>query len=132
MKKRLSLFMAILVLLSVVLAAPLSGGAYSEDAEKITVYFENNWLWTDVFYHTWGSSLTDTNTNWGGGIPQKVGTSVNGYDVYKAVVGSDAMGVIFAGTRMTVPTRRTRPPILKSPIFLRVPATLCSGKTATP
>ncbi len=99
MKKRLSLFTAILVLLSVMLAAPVSGGAYSEDAEKITVYFENNWLWTDVFYHTWGSSLTDTNTNWGGGIPQKVGTSVNGYDVYKAVVGSDAMGVIFAGTK---------------------------------
>ena len=59
MKRRLSLFLAILMLISVICVAPVSVRA--EDAQKINVYFENNWLWSNVFYHSWGCSL-DTNT----------------------------------------------------------------------
>lgn len=98
MKRRLSLFLAILILISVMCTAPVSVSAEDTEPQEISVYFENNRLWSNVFYHTWGSSL-DLNTNWGNGVVAKVGKSVNGYDVYKAVVGSDAMGVIFAGIK---------------------------------
>lgn len=98
MKRKISLFLAILMLVSLMCTAPVTVGAEDTEAQEISVYFENNWLWADVFYHSWGSSL-DTNTNWGSGQVEKVGTSVNGYEVYRAVVGSDAMGVIFAGIR---------------------------------
>lgn len=98
MKRRMSLLLAILMIVGVMCAAPVSVSANDEQAREISVYFENNWNWTGVFCHSWGSSL-DTNTNWGSGVVEKVGKSVNGYDVYKAVVGSDAMGVIFAGIK---------------------------------
>ena len=53
MKKILSFLLTMLMLVSVLMAAPVSAGA---EESTITVYFENNWLWSDVFYHTWGSS----------------------------------------------------------------------------
>ncbi len=95
MKKILSILLTMLMLVSVVAIAPVSTSA--ADAQEISVYFENNWLWTDVFVHTWGSSV-GPNTVWGKGTVELVGTSEEGFEVYKATIGSDATGVIFAGT----------------------------------
>lgn len=96
MKRILSVALAVLMLVGIMCVAPVSASA--EDTQLITVYFENNWLWSDVFYHSWGSAL-DTNTAWGEGAPELVGTSVDGYEVYKTVIGSDSAGVLFAGTK---------------------------------
>lgn len=95
MKKILSILLTMLMLVSVVAIAPVSTSA--ADAQEISVYFENNCLWTDVFVHTWGSSV-GPNTVWGKGTVELVGTSEEGFEVYKATIGSDATGVIFAGT----------------------------------
>ena len=96
MKKILSILLTMLMLVSVFCIAPVSVSA--ADAQEITVYFENNWLWSDVFVHTWGSSVVP-DTDWSKGAVELVGTSVSGYEVYKATVGSDATGIIFAGTK---------------------------------
>lgn len=79
MKKILSILLAMLMLVSVLLVAPVSVGA--AESTPITVYFENNWLWSDVFYHTWGSSYYP-DTEWEKGEVKLVGTSVNGHEVY--------------------------------------------------
>ena len=93
MKRKLSFFLAVLMLVAVMCCAPLS---VSAEAKLITVYFENNWIWKDVFFHSWGSSL-GTNTDWGKGKVELIGKAENGHEVYKAVIGSDATGIIFAG-----------------------------------
>lgn len=114
MKKILSITLAMLMLLSVFMAAPLSAGA--ADAHKISVYFENNWLWSDVFVHTWGSSVV-ADTGWGAGEVELVGTSVNGNEVYKATIGSDATGVIFAGTKDDGSGNTDQTPDIKSGFY---------------
>lgn len=96
MKKILSILLAMLMLVSVLLVAPVSVGA--AESTPITVYFENNWLWSDVFYHTWGSSYYP-DTEWEKGEVKLVGTSVNGHEVYKATMGIDATGILFAGLK---------------------------------
>ena len=63
----------------------------------ITVYFENNWKWTDVFYYSWGSAYAE-NTTWGNGPVEYVATNEFGNDIYKAIVAADA-NILFAGTK---------------------------------
>ncbi|MBQ9742495.1 MAG: starch-binding protein [Ruminococcus sp.] len=96
MKRILSFVLTMLMLVGVLTIAPVSVGA--AEAQEISVYFENNWLWSDVFVYTWGSSVVP-DTQWEQGEVMLVGTSEMGNEVYKATIGSDATGVIFAGTK---------------------------------
>ncbi len=61
----------------------------------VTVYFQNNWLWTDVKVHYWGSSPS---TEWPGVSIEKVDTYEE-YDIYKAVLPAGTTGVIFNGIK---------------------------------
>lgn len=63
---------------------------------KKTVYFVNNWNWTDVSVHYWGAEGTD----WPGAsmtlLDEK---SADGYDVYSYVLPAGTTGIIFNGTK---------------------------------
>ena len=79
-------------------------GDEPEEKTTMTVYFQNNWLWTDVNAYYWGST-TNTNPGWPGVAMTKVenpvaGYSDNGtYEVYSVEVPLDAVGLIINGVK---------------------------------
>ncbi len=60
-----------------------------------TVYFMNNWMWTDVKVYYWGSTSSNS-AEWPGDTPVLAGNNGT-YDVYSATVPSDIIGIIFNG-----------------------------------
>ena len=76
---------------------PDSGETPSEpsDVETVTIYFVNNWLWTEVNCHYWGAASI-SETAWPGVAMTKVGTS-DQYDVYAVEVPADVAGLLFNG-----------------------------------
>ncbi|MBR0446466.1 MAG: starch-binding protein [Oscillospiraceae bacterium] len=79
-------------------------GDEPEEKTTMTVYFQNNWMWTDVNAYYWGST-TNTNPGWPGVAMTKVenpvaGYSDNGtYEVYSVEVPLDATGLIINGVK---------------------------------
>ena len=67
------------------------------EPETITVYFQNNWKWTDVKVYYWGST-TGTNPEWPGVAMEVVGQD-GGCDVYAAEIPADVTGLIINGTK---------------------------------
>lgn len=63
-----------------------------------TVYFENNWNWSNPKIYYWGSEM-GSNPNWDGiSLTETVGKTDAGYTVYKIEVPSDIDGMLFNGT----------------------------------
>lgn len=67
-----------------------------EDDGKTTIYFENNWLWTDVCCYYWGSA--EASPEWPG-APMTVVGSANGHEVYSFDLPSDVTGLIINGIK---------------------------------
>ncbi len=91
MKRLVSFVLVMVMVLSLFTIVPFSASA----ADTKTVYFQNNWMWTDVKVYYWGSSSTNSAT-WPGDTPQLVGND-GVYDVYAATVPTDIAGIIFNG-----------------------------------
>ncbi len=91
MKRLVSFVLVMVMVLSIFTIVPFSASA----ADTKTVYFQNNWMWTDVKVYYWGSSSTNS-AGWPGDTPQLVGND-GVYDVYAATVPTDVAGVIFNG-----------------------------------
>ena len=88
MKKLIALVIVAVMLLSMMPMVTLA-------AETKTVYFENNWLWTDVKIHYWGGSES---TQWSGVPMTKSGTR-NGHDVYSYTLPAGTTGIVFNGIK---------------------------------
>ncbi len=66
----------------------------AEHSNYKTIYFQNNWKWTNVKIYIWNSKLdTSYNNAWPGKAMEKVGNDGT-YDIYKAVVPNDAYFII--------------------------------------
>lgn len=77
---------------------PVAGDDPEEpDGEFITVYFQNNWLWTDVCCYYEGSAYSEC-SSWPG-ISMDFFDNDGNYDVYSAVVPADASFIIFNGIK---------------------------------
>ena len=83
-----SLALALILVLSMI---PVSAQA----ANTKTVYFQNNWLWTDVSIHYWGGS---SSTEWPG-VKMTLVENDGTYDIYKAEVPADSTGIQFNGIK---------------------------------
>ena len=68
-----------------------------DPSTTITVYFENNWNWTEVRVHYWGSSAK-ADTTWPGVAPTKIG-SKNGKELYEIVIPADVAGIVISGLK---------------------------------
>lgn len=66
-----------------------------EEKTTFTVYFENNWLWSDVCVYYWG---VDGFPSWPGVAMNKVDT-VNGHDLYSYEVPLGVTGMIINGVK---------------------------------
>ena len=73
------------------------GGSGNGEAttEAITVFFQNNWLWTNVSCHYWGDGIE---TPWPGAPMTKVG-GADGYDVYSIEIPAGVTGFLFTGIK---------------------------------
>ena len=68
--------------------------------ETITVYFENNWLWTDVRGYYWigeGDNKVENET-WPGAALTVVGT-LDGHDVYAITIPANVAGLVISGIK---------------------------------
>ncbi len=65
------------------------------EVETMTVYFQNNWMWTDVNAYFWGSATTNS-AEWPGDVAKVYGNDGN-YDIYAVTVPADIIGLIFNG-----------------------------------
>ncbi len=105
-KRGLSLFLTVLLVFSLFTVGITSASAADVDvaptgADTMTIYFQNNWQWTDVNIYYWGSS--GTNPAWPGNsmdVYEDDKVFENGtFDVYKYEVPTDITGMIFNGIK---------------------------------
>ncbi len=67
--------------------------APADEVGYVTVYFQNNWLWSDVSIYIWNSSITEANNTWPGVAMELYGNDGT-YDVYSAVIPEDCEFII--------------------------------------
>lgn len=108
-KRSLAILLAMLTIMSVGLTSVIAlnldmaqTAGYVDLAEtgatKARVYFENNWLWTEVKVYWWGSSTTE-NPSWRGYAMNDTGDNYDNHDVYYYDVPTDATAIIFSGIK---------------------------------
>ena len=81
--------------------------------ETVTIYFRNDWMWTDISVHYWGSA-TAADTSWPGAAMTFVET-LNGLDIYKAEIPADVEGFLFNGLKDDGSGNRDQSPNLTAP-----------------
>ncbi len=100
MKNNTRKILLALLLVFTMLMSLTAVSAFAEEAEddgKITVYFQNNWLWTEVSCHYFGSA-TEADTTWPGAAMTQVGTQEE-YQVYALDIPADVTGIVFTGVK---------------------------------
>ena len=92
MKRLVSLLLAVIMVMSVFAIVPVTANA----ADTTTVYFQNNWMWTDVNVYYWFNGGAQNNGAWPGQPAQKFGNDGT-YDIYSVTLPTGVEGVIFNG-----------------------------------
>ena len=90
------------------------GTEISTGPEMITIYFRNDWLWTNVSVHYFGSP-TVADTAWPGMKMDKVDNDGT-YDIYAAEIPADVEGIVFTGNKDTDPNALDQSPDIKTGI----------------
>ena len=110
----LALLLVFTMLMSLAVVSSFAEEAPAEDDGKVTVYFQNNWLWTDVRCHYWGSA-TVAETSWPGESMTEVGEQ-DDYKVFSIDVPADATGIIISGVKNDGSGNRDQTPDIKTGI----------------
>ena len=88
--------------------------ACNETRGTVVIYFENNWLWTDVHFYFWNDSTNGIGGTWPGVKAEKVDTKKNDHDVYFVELPADATGFIINGVKNDGSGKRNQTPDIKS------------------
>ena len=86
------------------------------ESSTITVYFRNDWLWTDVCVYYWDAN---GNNSWPGQTMTKVdtvATSDGERDVYSATIPANVTGIIFNGIKNDDSSSRDQTPNIEDAI----------------
>ena len=68
-----------------------------ENKDTMTIYFQNNWKWTKVSLHFWGSAL-EADTTWPGKAMKLYGND-GVYDIYSLEIPNDVTGIVINGIK---------------------------------
>ena len=98
----LSLVMVVAMLLSMMPAS-----IFAVESTQ-TVYFQNNWMWTDVRVHYWG----DGESAWPGAVMTVVENDGT-YDICSAEIPANVTGIIFNGVKNDGSGNRDQTPDIK-------------------
>ena len=91
LKRVLGILLCLVLLVQYV---PVTARA-ADAPETVTIYFQNNWLWTDVCIYYWDSN---GNNSWPGSSMQLVENDGT-YDIYKYEVPVNVTGIIINGIK---------------------------------
>ncbi|MBQ7415437.1 MAG: starch-binding protein, partial [Oscillospiraceae bacterium] len=69
----------------------------SESKDTMTIYFQNNWMWSEIMLHYWGSSIA-SDTVWRG-VEMEYYDADEHYDIYALEIPSDVAGIVISGIR---------------------------------
>jgi hypothetical protein len=78
----------------------------------MTVYFENNWNWTDVRIYYWDSNKK--NNGWPGATLTKCDKTEVGKDIYSFQIPAGTAGIIFNGIKDDGSGNRDQTPDIKA------------------
>lgn len=92
----LVLIMSLALLVSMATVSVFAEESTPADDGKTTIYFENNWLWTEVCCYYWGSVETCPEFP---GSPMNLVGSANGHEVYSFDLPADATSLIISGIK---------------------------------
>ncbi len=114
------ILIALLVVMTLLVGLTTLTVSAAEDAPEvsdgnITIYFENNWLWTDVRCHYWGSA-SSPDTEFPGVEMTNVGT-MSGHEVYSLSIPADVTGLIINGIKDDGSGNRDQTPDIVEGIF---------------
>lgn len=71
--------------------------AEAPESDYMTIYFQNNWMWTDVSIYFWDSALEES-AQWPG-APMDYYDNDGTYDIYCAEIPTDVGGFLIAGVK---------------------------------
>lgn len=97
MQRKTNRFLCLVMVFAMLLAMVPVMPANAEDS--ITIYFQNNWLWTDVSIHYWSDTDSTIGSTWTGDKMTFVETDADGYDIYSAEVPAAITGIVFNGIK---------------------------------
>lgn len=110
----LALLVVMTLLVSMATVTAFADESTEATDNNVTIYFENNWLWTEVSVYYWDA--TDThNADWPGEAMTLVGT-LNNHEVYSASVPADVAGLIINGIKDDGSGNRDQTPDITSGI----------------
>ncbi len=116
-KSTVSMILALIMLVSMCTVAFVNTAAAEADVATTgagtTVYFQNNWKWTDVRIHVWDSNNNALAGSWPGATMTKIGTNGD-YDYYKYTLPTNAVGFIFNGIKNDGSGARDQSPDMKT------------------
>ena len=69
----------------------------SEKSDTMTIYFQNNWMWSEIKLYYWGST-TGENPEWPG-IDMEFYAEDTNYDIYALEIPSDVTGIVISGIK---------------------------------
>ncbi len=110
------ILLALLVVMTL-LVSMATVTAFAEEPttdDDVTIYFENNWLWTDVCVYYWDATNTP-NAEWPGQAMTLVGT-LNNHEVYSISVPAGVAGLIINGIKDDGSGNRDQTPDITSGI----------------
>lgn len=113
MKSTRKILVALLLVLTMMVG--LVSVTASAEEEGTTIYFQNNWLWTDVRCYCF-SGENVVGEAFPGDSMTKVGTDADNYDVYSYVVPAGVTGVIISGIKNDGSGSRDQTPDITSGI----------------
>ena len=97
MKKYTRKIALALVLVMMMLMSLATVPAFAEgEGDTITIYFQNNWLWSEISCHYWGSAAGDT--TWPGISMEKIDNDGT-YDIYALEIPADVAGIVINGKK---------------------------------
>ena len=109
----LALLLVFTLLASIATVTAFAEEASEPSAENVTIYFENNWLWTDVCCYYWGDGITSP--EWPGVAMTNAGT-LNSHELYSFDVPAGATGLIINGIKDDGSGNRDQTPDIESGI----------------
>ncbi len=93
----LALLVVMTLILSIATVTAFADDSTESQDGNITVYFQNNWLWSDVSCHYWGSA-TEADSTWPGVAMTLLGND-GSYEIYSASIPADVTGIIINGIK---------------------------------
>ena len=83
-----------------------------ESKNTMAIYFQNNWMWSDVCLYYWGSSISAC-ADWPGNAMELYGNDGT-YDIYKLEIPADVTGIVINGVKNDGSGERDKTPDITS------------------